>query len=394
MEEQKTKKTIPRWKAALACFLCLVLGATAATAGIWLAVGEDGRVLLQAQRLIDQRFVGEYDQTLHQQATLDAMVASLGDRWSNYLTPSQYQSTLDARANTYVGIGISFTREDPRGLLVADVTPGGPAQEAGVLVGDIICGVDGTQLTPENQEDCIAAIRGEEGTTVTLTLQRADGTQEEVVVERRTIQELSAQWVLTEDGVGLITIYNFYTGVADNVAQAVEELQAQGAKALVLDVRFNPGGYVKELADILDLLLPEGDVFISRKYNGKETVYTSDEDCVDLPMAVLVNEHSYSAAEFLAAQLRESADALVVGTRTCGKGYSQMLYELADGSAINLSTARYFTGSGVSLIGTGVEPEPSVAMTEEANQKLLAGQLPLEEDLQYQAAVRALEVAE
>jgi carboxyl-terminal processing protease len=161
-----------------------------------------------------------------------------------------------------------------------------------------------------------------------------------------------------------------------------------------LDVRFNPGGYVKELAGILDLLLPEGDVFISRKYNGKETVYTSDEDCVDLPMAVLVNEHSYSAAEFLAAQLWEAADALVVGTRTCGKGYSQMLYELADGSAINLSTARYFTGSGVSLIGTGVEPEPSVAMTEEANQKLLAGQLPLEEDLQYQAAVRALGVAE
>ena len=146
--------------------------------------------------------------------------------------------------------------------------------------------------------------------------------------------------------------------------------------------------------DILDLLLPEGDVFISRHYDGEETVYSSDESFVDLPLAVLVNEESYSAAEFLAAQLREAADALVVGTQTCGKGYSQMLFELSDGSAMGLSTARYFTGSGVSLIGTGVTPEPSVAMTDEANRKLLEGKLPLEEDLQYQAAVRALDLAE
>ena len=389
-ETKKPRKTIPRWKAILACFLCLVLGGTAALAGIWLAVGENGRTLLQAQRLIEEKFVGEYDETLHRQTTLDAMVEGLGDRWSYYLTPSQYQSTLAARANQYVGIGVTVSREDPNDLVILEVTPGGPAEEAGVLAGDIIRAVDGTDLTPENREDCIAAIRGEEGTTVVLTLQGTDGTTREVTVERRTIQEVSAHWVLTQDGVGLITIYNFYTGAADSVTQGVEELQAQGAKALILDVRYNPGGYVHELVDILDLLLPQGDVFISRKYNGEETVYTSDEDFVDLPLAVLVNEESYSAAEFLAAQLREGADALVVGTRTCGKGYSQMLYELSDGSAIGLSTARYFTGSGVSLIGSGVEPDPVVELSEEANARLLKGDLPLAEDLQYQEAVRAL----
>ena len=393
-ETKKPRKTIPRWKAILACFLCLVLGATAALAGIWLAVGENGRTLLQAQRLIEEKFVGEYDETLHRQTTLDAMVEGLGDRWSYYLTPSQYQSTLAARANTYVGIGVTVSREDTEALVILEVTPEGPAEEAGVRAGDIILAVDGTELTPENREECITAIRGEEGTTVTLTLRRTDGTTEEVEVERRTIQEYSADWVLTADGVGLITIYDFYSGVADTVAEGVEELQAQGARALILDVRYNPGGYVLELVDILDLLLPEGDVFISRQYNGKETVYSSDESFVDLPLAVLVNEESYSAAEFLAAQLREAADALVVGTQTCGKGYSQMLFELSDGSAMGLSTARYFTGSGVSLIGTGVTPEPSVAMTDEANRKLLEGKLPLEEDLQYQAAVRALDLAE
>lgn len=389
MEEQN-KKTIPRWKAILACFLCLVLGGTAATAGIWAAIGQDGRVLLQAQRLVDEKFVGEYDRDIHRQTTLNAMVEGLGDRWSYYLTPSQYQSTLAARANTYVGIGVTVSREDPDDLVILEVTEGGPAAEAGVLAGDILRAVDGTEITPENREDCIAAIRGEEGTTVVLTIQRTDGTLEEVTVERRTIQEISADWILTEDEVGLITIYNFYSGVADSVTQAVEDLQAQGARALILDVRYNPGGYVHELVDILDLLLPEGDVFISRQYNGKEKVYTSDEAFVDLPLAVLVNEESYSAAEFLAAQLREAADALVVGTRTCGKGYSQMLYELSDGSAIGLSSARYFTGGGVSLIDVGVEPDPTVEMTDEANAKLLNGVLPLEEDLQYQAAIRAL----
>ncbi|MBP3318392.1 MAG: S41 family peptidase, partial [Ruminiclostridium sp.] len=190
------------------------------------------------------------------------------------------------------------------------------------------------------------------------------------------------------------TIDNFYAGAADSVAEGVEDLQAQGAKALILDVRHNPGGYVTELVDILDLLLPEGDVFVSRQADGEETIYTSDESFVDLPLAVLVNGESYSAAEFLAAQLRETAGALVVGTQTTGKGYSQMLYELADGSAVGLSTARYYTGGGVSLIGVGLEPEPSVAMTDQANEKLLRGELPLEEDLQYQAAVRALDLGE
>lgn len=394
MKENKTKKTIPRWKAALACCLCVLLGGTAALVGVWTAVGEEGRTLLQAQRLIEEKFVGEYDETAHRQATLDAMVESLGDRWSYYLTPEQYQATLDARSNRYVGIGITVSREDPEDLLILEVTPGGPAQEAGVLAGDIIRAVDGVALTPHNREDRIAAIKGEEGTAVTLDLQRADGSQVTLEVERRTIQESSAHWLLTGDGVGLITIDNFYAGAADSVAEGVEDLQAQGAKALILDVRHNPGGYVTELVDILDLLLPEGDVFVSRQADGEETIYTSDESFVDLPLAVLVNGESYSAAEFLAAQLRETAGALVVGTQTTGKGYSQMLYELADGSAVGLSTARYYTGGGVSLIGVGLEPEPSVAMTDQANEKLLRGELPLEEDLQYQAAVRALDLGE
>ena len=210
-------------------------------------------------------------------------------------------------------------------------------------------------------------------------------------LQRKQVHGITAAWKLLEDQVGLVTIQNFYAGTADLVKQGVAELQAQGARALVFDVRNNPGGYVTELTEILDDLLPEGKIFINRSSDGKETVYTSDADCVDLPMAVLVNRNSYSAAEFLAAQLQESAGAVVAGEQTSGKGFSQVLFDLPDGSAIGLSTARYYTGGGVSLIGTGLTPDPLCSLSEEDEQKLLAGQLEPQEDEQLQAALQAME---
>lgn len=394
MKNKKPPKMISRTKAILACILCLLIGGGAAFAGVLTALGSDGVTLLQADRLIREKFVGDYDETAHRETTLEAMVDSLGDRWSYYLTPQEYQQVQDTRSNSYVGIGIMVSRDQPDGLLILSVTEGGPAQEAGLLAGEIIRAVDGTTVTEKTKEDCVTAIKGAEGTSVQLEVEGIDGVLRTVEVERRNIQGITATWKMAEGNVGLITIQNFYSGTADLVRQGVEALTGQGAKALVLDVRNNPGGYVTELTEILDLLLPEGDIFISRSYNGREKVYTSDADCVDLPLAVLVNGDSYSAAEFLAAQLRESAGAVVAGTRTCGKGYSQMLYELYDGSAIGLSTARYYTGGGESLIGVGLEPDPSVELTEEAKAKLLVGELPYEEDLQLQAAIKALDLGE
>ena len=142
--------------------------------------------------------------------------------------------------------------------------------------------------------------------------------------------------------------------------------------------------------ETLDDLLPEGVIFRTTAYNGKEKEYTSDAGCVDLPMAVLVNADSYSAAEFLAAQLQESAGAAVVGEQTSGKGYSQMLFDLPDGSAMGLSTARYFTGSGKSLIGTGLTPDPQVSLTQAQQRDLLMGKLAHEDDAQLQAAIQTL----
>ena len=379
-----------RWKTLLLAVVCFVLGGGVTLTVAWQALGQDGQALLQAYRLVTGKFVGEYDQRTMVESTLENMVTALGDRWSGYLDPQEAQQVKTARANTYVGIGVTVGQEPEDGLEILRVTEGGPAQAAGLAPGEIIRGVDGQTITAENRADLVNAIQGEAGTTVTLEVEGTDGARRTVEVTRQEIHGLTAAWTMLADQVGLVSIQNFYSGTADLVKQGVEELQAQGARALVFDLRNNPGGYVTELTEILDFLLPEGTIFISRTNDGEETVYTSDAACVDLPMAVLVNAESYSAAEFFAAELREAAGAVVAGEQTSGKGYSQMLFTLADGSAISLSTARYYTGSGISLIGTGVTPEPLVGLSQEEAQRLLAGTLSPEEDPQLQSALEAL----
>lgn len=379
-----------RWKTLLLAVVCFVLGGGVTLTVAWQALGQDGQALLQAYRLVTGKFVGEYDQRTMVESTLENMVTALGDRWSGYLDPQEAQQVKTARANTYVGIGVTVGQEPEDGLEILRVTEGGPAQAAGLAPGEIIRGVDGQTITAENRADLVNAIQGEAGTTVTLEVEGTDGARRTVEVTRQEIHGLTAAWTMLADQVGLVSIQNFYSGTADLVKQGVEELQAQGARALVFDLRNNPGGYVTELTEILDFLLPEGTIFISRTNDGEETVYTSDAACVDLPMAVLVNAESYSAAEFFAAELREAAGAVVAGEQTSGKGYSQMLFTLADGSAISLSTARYYTGSGISLIGTGVTPEPLVELSQEEAQRLLAGTLSPEEDPQLQSALEAL----
>ena len=376
----------------LACILCLLAGCLLTLVGLRLVVGPDGLTLLQAQTLIKNRFVGDYDPELTQQAAGQAMVESLGDRWSRYLTPQEVKKIKTTRKNSYVGIGITLDY-DEQGLLIQKVSTGSPAEEAGLQEGEIICAVDGTDFSSENWDELMDLLRGEEGTSVTLEVLDQAGQVRTVEIAREKVKSVIVRWEMLEGDVALLTISNFYTGAAKQTKTCLEELQEAGAKALIIDVRNDPGGYLKELSKILDMLLPEGETFRTEAYNGTVRVYTSDAACVDLPMAVLVNAYTYSAAELLAAQVQEATGASLVGTRTVGKGYAQTLYPLWDGSAINLSDARYFTGSGRSLIGTGLTPDPYVEMSYARQAALMMDELSHEDDNQLQAALRVLEEA-
>lgn len=347
--------------------------------------------LEELESLILERFIGESDRVAMEDAAADAMVASLGDRWSYYIPADEYQDYLEQMANAFVGVGITIqVTEDSDGLLIVAVTQGGPAEEAGLLVGDVLVAVEETRIAGMSTGEVKNLVRGEEGTWVNLTVAR-NGREETIPVERRTIQVAVATYTMLEKNVGLVRIANFDTRCAEETISAIEALLEQGAQALIFDVRGNPGGYASELVKILDYLLPEGDLFRTVDYAGREHTDTSDESCLELPMAVLVNGDSYSAAEFFAAALREYDWAVIVGQKTCGKGYFQNTLPLSDGSAVGLSVGKYFTPNGVSLADVGVTPDRVVEVDEQTRWKIYYGTLPIEEDIQLEAALELLE---
>lgn len=359
-EQQKKRRRVPGWvKIIIAVVLTLGVSAGAVAA----VLGRDGIALVQGYLLAKFAFV-ETDADLSKavDVALGGMVEGLGDRWSYYLDPESYESTMEHRANNYVGIGVTVSYEREDGLLVQDVTQDGPAQQAGVVVGDLITQVDGTSVAGDARYQATDLITGEEGTQVELTLLGADGSTRTVTCTRQTLKSDSVSSKLLDNGVGYVRLDNFYAGCADSLQREVESLMDQGATSLVLDVRSNPGGYVSELIDALDYLLPEGPIFVERPRWGKETVYESDASCVDLPMVVMVDANSYSAAELFAAQLRESVQAPIVGEVTSGKGYAQLTFPLLNGGGLGLSVSAYCTGSGHSLIGEGITPDVELSL--------------------------------
>lgn len=342
------------------------------------------------QNLLQQYYIGEMDEKEVEDAAASAMVDALGDRWSHYQSAEMYSLYQDAMSNTYVGVGITIAlREDGQGLDILEVTADSPALEAGVLAGDCLVAVEGTDIAGMTVSEVSKLIKGEEGTKVSLTVIR-DEQKLELSVERRRIKSVVTTGQMLPEGVALITIENFDDRCAAETVEVIEQLREQGATALVFDVRNNPGGYKREMVKLLDYLLPEGPLFRTVDYKGNEQVDTSDASCLKMPMAVIVNLESYSASEFFAAALSEYDAAVTVGEKTFGKGYFQNTFELKDGSAVTLSIGKYYTPEGESLAGVGLTPDVEVALTEDQTIALASGTLPVEEDPQIQAAVQAV----
>ena len=346
--------------------------------------------LEQLGDLIEERFIGEADRTVMDDAAAAAMVDSLGDEWSYYIPASQYQEHLDQVNNSYVGIGITImVREEGDGFLVTKVNVGGPADVAGMISGDIIVAIEGTSAAGMTTTDASAVVKGVPDTPVVITVRRGEETFDLTMI-RKEVQTPVATYQMLPNNLGLITIANFDARCYDETKAAIEALLDEGARALIFDVRNNPGGYKHELVDVLDYLLPEGPLFRSEDYRGNVTVDESDKDFLDISMAVLVNGDSYSASEFFAAALQEYDAAIVVGQQTYGKGYFQTTISLNDGSAVGLSVGKYTTPNGVSLAGVGVTPDIIVEVDEETDFAIYAGTMDPAEDPQIQAAVDAL----
>jgi carboxyl-terminal processing protease len=317
------------------------------------------------------------------------MIDALGNRWSHYIPASEYESHQEQMKNAYVGIGVTIVTREDGYIDIQKVEPGGPAHAAGIQPGDILIGVEGHDVAELTVAEVKSKVRGKIGTQVKLQLRRGEQTLE-VNAERKEIQTVVATGTMLEGNVGLVKIVNFDSRCESETLAAVKALLDQGANALIFDVRYNPGGYKDEMVGILDYLLPKVAVFRSVDYTGKEEVDYSDEKCLDIPMAVLVNQDSYSAAELFAAALQEYEVAVVVGEHTTGKGHYQNTYRLPDGSAAVLSVGRYTTPKGVNLDGVGIAPDVEVLVEEELYWQIYAGNVPPEKDPQIQAALAAL----
>ena len=350
-----------------------------------------GGKLDELMDLAEEVFIGETDRLTMEDAAAAAIVESLGDRWSYYIPAAEYNNYVEQMANAYVGVGITIQiREDEKGFDIVSVEKTGPAYEAGLLPGDVLVGANDVSFEGRQVNDASAIIKGEEGTTVDIHVLR-DGKEMTFTVERRTIQLTVAEGQMLPGKIGLVTISNFDARCAEESIAAIEKLVAEGATSLIFDVRYNPGGYAHELVALLDYLLPEGDLFIAEDYLGSRSVDTSDAACLKMPMAVLVNGDSFSAAEFFAAALRDYEWATVIGEQTVGKGYFQQSFELSDGSAVNLSVGKYFTPGGVSLAEVGgLTPDTVVEVTDEMYLDIYYGNVAKEDDPQIQAAIAAV----
>lgn len=374
-EVQAIKKKRPLWrgrlwwKFALTVILTLLVGGGV----LCLLLGTNGIALMEGYFLARYAFV-ETDADLDSATdkALDALVEGLGDRWSYYRTEEDYEALRERRANNYVGVGVTVNYEHEEGLYVQAVTEDGPAEAAGIVAGDIIVAVDGRSIVGDARYDGAGLIAGEEGTTVELTLLGADGDTRTVICTRKTLINPSAAGTMLEDNIGYVQLSNFYSGSADSFKQVVDDLVEQGAEGLVIDLRNNPGGYIAQLTDILDYLLPQGKVFRQDPRWWFEVVSKSDEDCVDLPFVTIVNADSYSAAEIMAAELKEFCGSPIVGVQTSGKGYSQITFPLVNGGGMGLSVATYCTGEGNSLIGEGITPDCIVELSETEDNQLRA----------------------
>lgn len=347
---------------AAAVLLGSVLTLAALTAALNMAVGPQFVPILQGMSLIRSRFVGDYSPDEMTNAALDGMVRGLGDRWSHYLPPEEADYQAQRRENSFCGIGIQADLRSTDGIRILMIYSDSPAQQAGLTTDELIVAVDGLTFTGDNHQALVDAIAGEEGTDVTLTVRSADGTSRDLTLTRAQVKIDPVRFELLDSGAGYVALSNFYSGSAEKLNSAVDQLVADGASSLVFDMRNNGGGYVPELTRMLDHLLPEGPIFRSVNVDGDEVVTPSDAACVDLPMAVLVNQDTYSAAEFFAAQLQETAGAYIVGEPTSGKGYSQQPLPLSNGGVMQISTGRYLTGQGVSLIGTGLTLDAEVSL--------------------------------
>ena len=360
------------------------------------------------QQIIDKYYLFDEDTTQVEDWIYKGMMFGLNDPYTTYYTAEEYQKLNEDTEGEYHGIGVMISQNRGTGLItVIKVFKDTPAAEAGMRPGDILYKVGDMEVTGMDMDILVKDyIKGKDGSEVELTVFRQDeGEYVDLKMERRNVTVQTVEYQMMEDSVGYIAVSQFDVVTADQFKAAVDDLEKQGMKKLVVDLRNNPGGVLGTVVDMLDYILPddltiEGDkdlvrtnpeatllVYMADKNGKGEQEYASDGHSLDIPMAVLVNGESASASEVFTGAMKDYGRATIVGTKTFGKGIVQNLIPLDNGTAIKMTTAHYYTPSGFDLHGKGIETDVEVELKEELRNQIT---VDVKEDNQIEAALKAL----
>ena len=380
---------------ALACLLLTLVFLAYLHANPREPANDNFSYFMELMEVIEHRFIGELDIDELTDEAMRAAVEALDDDWSYYMTPDEYAELLRNSNNRYSGIGVDvMIDEETEGMKVMGVYSNSGADQAGIVIGDIITAVDGESIIGLTLSEIRTMLRRPLGSTAILTVLRVNGEYHEVTVLYDLVFTDPVSYEMLDGNIGYVLLRNFEEDAGDRFISAVNDLISRGADGFIYDVRNNNGGRVNEVTQILDFLLPKGEIFISVDRSGIEKITRSDADFIDLPAVVLVNEHSYSGAEFFAAMLYEYNYAATVGEQTTGKNRMQTTIPLSNGGAVHISTGHYLTKNRISLYDIGgFTPDHIVPMTEDEKALFNRGDLEKKSDPQFQKALSLLEIA-
>ncbi len=311
------------------------------------------------------------------------IVAALGDPYSEYYTEEEYESLMESTSGEYNGIGVSISQKEENGeITIATVFDDTPAKEAGIQEGDVIVAVDGNDMTGKSSQDVVSMIKGKTDGTVTITVMR-NGEKLDIQVEIRKVERPTVANHMMDGNIGYIKLSEFDGVSTSQFSEALNELKDQGMEKLVIDIRDNPGGRLDVVCDLLDLFVDKDKliVYTKDKNGNKQEEYTRyDASVKDIPISIIVNGNSASAAEVFTGVMQDYGLAKIVGTQTFGKGIVQKILDMGDGSAVKLTVSKYYLPNDENIHGQGITPDYVIDADENT-----------EEDVQLNKAVEVLE---
>lgn len=337
---------------------------------------------------IEENYYLPTDSVDFEEGLIDGLFGALNDPYSVYFNADEYEAFNDSSAGSFGGIGIVISPGDDNLITVVAPIEDTPAERLGVKTGDKIIKVDGKEVFGNKQEEAVKMIKGEPGTDVTLTMIRGGGEPFELKVTRAliVIKSVKSRMLEGQDNIGYLRITSFDDKVYEEFVSHYQDLAAQGAQALVIDLRGNPGGSLQQVVAIADYILGKQLIVYTKDNKGREERFESDAKKIDLPLAVLVDGGSASASEILTGAIKDGDAGVIIGTTTFGKGLVQTVRDLSNGDGIKLTIAQYFTPNGDYIHGKGIAPDIELKPASEEEPKTDA------EDNQLQKAIEQLKL--